>query len=107
MFDLERLSLPRLVEAHGQRWLACYRVTSNATHHHYLAVPAAPDVGASLPLPQTCSLIAVPLTERELEGVRVRKEKQEREDAEWKAKREKEKLEKLEKEKREKEKKDG
>lgn len=83
MFDLERLALPRIVEAHGGRWLACYRVSSSDTHHSYIAVPAADGADTSLPLPQPCTLIAVPLTEPELEGVARRKERHAAEDARW------------------------
>jgi len=81
MFDLERLALPRIVEAHGSRWLAVYRVSSNDTHHSYLAVPAELVEEKSLPLPQECSLIGVPRTARELEGVRLRKEREAAEEA--------------------------
>ncbi len=76
MIDLERMGYPKVVEAHGQRWLALYRSQTTDTCHTYIAVPAAPDDNTSLVLPQPCSLIAVPLSERELEGVARRKEKE-------------------------------
>lgn len=65
MFDLERMGYPMLVEAHGQSGQALYRSQTTDTHHTYIAVP------------QSCSLTAVPLTERELEGVARRKEREE------------------------------
>ncbi len=74
MFDMERMLFPMIVEAHGQRWMALYRSQTTDTYHTFIAVPAMAEGNASLGLPQPCSLIAVPLTERELEGVARRKE---------------------------------
>ena len=89
MFDLERMFLPVIVEAHGSRWLACYRVSTSDTHHTYIAVPAADGVDVSLPLPQPCSLIGVPFSARELEGVARRKEREAAEEAREAANKEK------------------
>lgn len=89
MFEMERLLLPVVVEAHGQRWIALYRSQTTDTHHTYIAVPAADGGDTSLELPQPCTLIAVPLTARELEGVARRKEREAAEEAREAAKREK------------------
>lgn len=81
MFDLSQMFLPAIVEAHGKRWLAVYRVSSHDTYHTYIAVPAEAEGNTSLPLPQPCTLIGVAFTEQELEGVRRRKEREAAQDA--------------------------
>jgi len=81
MFDMERFGMPIMVEAHGARWIAVYRVSTNDTHHSYIAVPANEEGTATQTLPQPCSLILVPLSTRELESVWRRKEREAAEDA--------------------------
>lgn len=89
MFDMERILYPMIVEAHGSRWVALYRSQTTDTHHTYIAVPAVEEGNTSLELPQLCSLIAVPLTAVELEGVARRKEREAAEEAREAAKKEK------------------
>lgn len=83
MFDLSRLGLPSVADAYGKKWLCVYYVSSDDENMYYVAVEAANEE-RSLPLPQPCSLIAVPKplpTEEQLkarETFRLAREKAEK-----------------------------
>ncbi len=56
MFDLMRLGLPSIEDAHGKKWLCVYQVSSDGHNTWYLAID---EEGRGKP-PQPCFLIAVP-----------------------------------------------
>lgn len=62
MFDLAQIDLPKLVDAHGKRWIAVYRISQSADSvDTYLAVENAadsPDESRAV-LPAQCFLIQV------------------------------------------------
>jgi hypothetical protein len=58
VFDLLRVGLPSIEDAHGKKWMCLYQVSSDTHNTWYLAVET--EDGTSKPPPQPCFLIAVP-----------------------------------------------
>jgi len=61
MFDFMRIGLPSAADAHGKKWICLHRVTQDEECDYYIAVEANEEGTQSLPAPQPCSLIAVPV----------------------------------------------
>lgn len=67
MFDLLRLGLPSIEDAHGKKWLCLYQASSDDQSIWYVAVEADSPVVGDRPHP--CFLIAVPRKKPKLDAV--------------------------------------
>lgn len=62
MIDLSELGLPATVDAHDKTWQVVQRLTVDAVNTYYLGFETAQ------PMPQPLMIVAVPLTQNELDG---------------------------------------